>query len=93
VTVVLFCHVDVENKNVDIKIFMVSYLSSTPSVMFTEHWDSFPGLKLTGHEVDLLPPPSAKVKKDYSDPPVCFHSTDIENFTSSLSFNYSSIWE
>jgi len=91
VTVTLFCHVDVEHKNVDIKIFMVSYLSSTLSLMFTEHGGSFLGLKLTGHEVDLSPPPSAKVKNDCSAPPVCFHSMDIENFTSSLSFNYSSI--
>jgi len=66
---------------------MVSYLSSTPSLMFTEHWGSFPLLKLTGHEVYLSPPPSAKVKNECSPPPVCFHSMDIENFTPSLSFN------
>jgi hypothetical protein len=31
------------------------------------------------------------VATECSAPPVCFHSMDIENFTSSLSFDYSSI--
>jgi len=39
-------------------------------------WDSFPGEKRTGREVDHLSPSSAEVKNEWSDsctPPIRFH--------------------
>jgi hypothetical protein len=50
-----------------------------PNLLFSRHWDSFPGVKQSGCEVNHSPPSRAKVKNEWkytSAAAVCLHGID-----------------
>jgi hypothetical protein len=54
------------------------------NVLFNSNWDSFPGKKRPGRDVDYLSPSSAEVKNEWifnSFSPVCLHCAERYKFT------------
>jgi len=62
-----------------------SYLSwGPPKLLFNGYWSSFMGVKQPHFEVDHSPPPSIKVKSEWSysfAPCICHHGIDRDNIT------------
>jgi hypothetical protein len=79
------------HEKLDINIFVVNYLSSTPSLTFSGYQGSFLVVKLPGHEVNCSALPSTEVRNKCCAPSICLHSMDKENFVFSLSFIYSNV--